>query len=123
MRFLCLVNIDRDEAARLGEADWSAIDRDSMDYDRVLEGQGSYVVSMALQAPETARTVRVRQGEAMITDGPFAETKEHVAGFILIEAGDMAEALRIARDIPLAKIGSIEVRAEMRLARPEPGQG
>lgn len=112
MRYLCLVNLDRDEAARLGEADWRAIDTDSMDYDHELQRQGSYIVSMALAEPETARTVRVRQGRAMTTDGPFAETKEHVAGFILIEANDLDEALEIARKIPLATIGSVEVRAQ-----------
>ena len=120
MRFLCLVNIDKDEATKLGEADWAAIDRDSMDYDRALDRRGGYVVSMALREPETARTVRVRRGRAMVTDGPFVETKEHVAGFILIEAEDMDAALEIAKKIPLATIGSIEVRAEMVLTRPEP---
>ena len=122
MRFLCLVNLDRDEAARLSEADWRKIDIDSIDYDEELERQGSYIVSMALAEPATARTVRVRKGRAITTDGPFAETKEHVAGFILIEARDLAEALEIAAKIPLATIGSVEVRAEMpmRPSRREP---
>jgi hypothetical protein len=119
MRFLCLVNLDKDEAAKLSPADWRTIDRDSIGYDIELEKQGSYIVSMALKEPETARTVRVRQGRAMVTDGPFVETKEHVAGFILIEAKDMEEALEIAKKIPVAKIGSIEVRAEMHIAQPE----
>ena len=118
MRFLCLVNLDKDEAAKLSEADWRVVDRDSLDYDDELQAQGSYLESMALKEPETARTVRVRQGRAMVTDGPFVETKEHVAGFILIEAKDMDEAVDIARKIPVAKIGSIEVRAEMVLSRP-----
>lgn len=121
MRFLCLVNLDKDEAAKLTEADWRVVDRDSLDYDAVLEKQGSYIVSMALKEPETARTVRVRQGRAVVTDGPFVETKEHVAGFILIEAEDMDEAVEIAKKIPLARIGSIEVRAQMKIERPRTG--
>lgn len=120
MRFLCLVNLDKDEAAKLADADWRVVDRDSLAYDDVLEAQGSYVVSMALQPPQTARTVRVREGRAMVTDGPFVETKEHVAGFILIEAKDIEEAVEIAKGIPLARIGSIEVRGQMRIQRPEP---
>ena len=64
---------------------------------------------------QTARTVRVRQGKASITDGPFAETKEQVGGFILIEAAGMDKALEIAAGIPLAKLGSIEVRPTMKI--------
>jgi hypothetical protein len=122
MRFLCLVNLDKEEAAKLTEADWRAVDRDSLAYDDTLEKRGSYIVSMALQEPETARTVRVRQGRAMVTDGPFAETKEHVAGFILIEAETIEEAVEIAKGIPLARIGRIEVRGQMIIQRPEPDE-
>jgi hypothetical protein len=64
----------------------------------------------ALQPVETATTVRVRQGSVSVTDGPFAETKEHLAGFYLIEAADLNEAIRIASQIPPARAGSIEVR-------------
>jgi hypothetical protein len=122
MRFLCLVNLDKDEAAKLSEADWRIVDRDSLDYDAVLEKQGSYIVSMALQQPVTARTVRIRQGRALVTDGPFVETKEHVAGFILIEAETIEEAVEIAKGIPLARIGSIEVRGQMMIQRPGPDE-
>lgn len=122
MRFLCLVNLDKEEAAKLAEADWRVIDRDSLAYDDTLEKRGSYIVSMALQEPETARTVRIRQGRALVTDGPFVETKEHVAGFILIEAETIEEAVEIAKGIPLARIGSIEVRAQMMIQRPGPDE-
>lgn len=122
MRFLCLVNLDKEEAAKLAEADWRVIDRDSLAYDDTLEKRGSYIVSMALQGPETARTVRIRQGRALVTDGPFVETKEHVAGFILIEAETIEEAVEIAKGIPLARIGSIEVRAQMMIQRPGPDE-
>ena len=65
----------------------------------------------------SARTIRVRRGKASATDGPFAETKEHLGGFILIEAAEMNEALEIAAGIPLAKPGSIEVRPAMQVSR------
>ena len=71
---------------------------------------GLLVAAEALQPIDTAATVRVRNGQASITDGPFAETKEHLAGFYLIEARDLNEALQIAAKIPPAREGSVEVR-------------
>jgi hypothetical protein len=73
------------------------------------------VAGKALQATRTATTVRVREGKRLSTDGPFAETKEHLSGFYLVEAKDAAEAQRIAAKIPAAKYGSIEVRPIMKL--------
>jgi hypothetical protein len=64
----------------------------------------------ALQSPRSAVTVQVRNGETAVTDGPFIETKEHLGGFILIDARDLNDAIRVAAGIPLAKLGSIEVR-------------
>jgi hypothetical protein len=71
---------------------------------------GHYVAAEVLQPVKTARTVRVRNGKTSITDGPFAETKEQLGGFYLIEAKDEHEALRLAAQIPPARVGSIEVR-------------
>ena len=68
----------------------------------------------ALQPTRTAKTVRVREGKRLATDGPFAETKEHLSGFYLVEANDAAEAQRIAAKIPAARFGSIEVRPIMK---------
>lgn len=70
----------------------------------------------ALQSTRTAKTVRVRNGKAMATDGPFAETKEQLAGFYLVEATDMAEAAAIGEKIPGARYGSIEVRPVMKFS-------
>jgi hypothetical protein len=72
--------------------------------------RGQRLGGEALQPIETATTVRVRQGNVSVTDGPFAETKEHLAGFYLIEAADLNEAIRVAAEIPPARAGSIEVR-------------
>jgi hypothetical protein len=75
-----------------------------------IRGSGHYVAGEALHPVATATTVRVRNGKLSTTDGPFAETKEQLGGFYLIEAADLNEAIQIAAKIPSAKIGSIEVR-------------
>ncbi len=81
-----------------------------MAYDDALRKAGHLVVAHALQPVEAATTVRVRNGKLSTTDGPFAETKEQLGGFILIEARDLNEAIQVAAKIPLARRGSIEVR-------------
>jgi hypothetical protein len=80
------------------------------DYTKMLRDNGHLVAGEALQPTQTATTVRVRDGQTMITDGPFAETKEALGGFYLIEAKDLDEALRLGGQCPGAKWGSIEVR-------------
>jgi hypothetical protein len=77
---------------------------------------GVLVAAEALQPVDTATTVRVRNGKVAITDGPFAETKEQLAGFYLVEARDLNEALQIAAKIPPAREGSVEVRPVRELA-------
>jgi hypothetical protein len=79
-------------------------------YDESIRESGHCVASEALQPVSTATTVRVRNGKVSVTDGPFAETKEHLAGFYLIEARDLNEAIQLAARIPPAQVGSIEVR-------------
>ena len=86
------------------------LDRDLLDYDDELRKSGHYLHSNALQSTANAVTVRVRNKRISSSDGPFAETKEHLGGFILIEAASMDEAARLASGIPMAKLGSIEVR-------------
>ena len=83
---------------------------DSALYDDEIRGSGHYIVSNALQRARTARTIRVRGGKATVTDGPFAETKEQLGGFFLIDAKDMDEACAVAARFPPARIGIIEVR-------------
>jgi len=103
LKYLCLVY---GEETQIGAMN----DDDCMAYDRGLRKGGQCIASEALQPVRTASTVRVRHGKASITDGPFAETKECLAGFYLIEAADRDEAVRIAAEIPAARVGSIEVR-------------
>ncbi len=115
MRFLCLVYFAPETLTALSSAEKATLNRDSLAYNDELSRDKHYITAEALQPVETARTVRVRRGEASVTDGPFAETKEVVGGFILIEAAGMDEALEVAAGIPLAKLGSIEVRPIMQI--------
>ena len=103
MKYLCLVYSD--------EKSLDAIDdRDCMNCGNALRENGQLIAAEALQPVQTATTVRVRNGKVSVTDGPFAETKEQLAGFYLIDAADLNEAIRVASKIPPARVGSIEVR-------------
>ena len=110
MRYLCLFYIDPALAGAASREEWAQIDRDSLASNESLRQSGHYVASNALADPRTARTLRVRGGVARWTDGPFAETKEYLGGFLLIEARDMAEAMAIAEGDSLARMGAIEIR-------------
>jgi hypothetical protein len=103
MKYLCLVYL---EDQKLRAVD----DRECRDCGDGLRASGALVAAEALQPIETATTVRVRNGKVMITDGPFAETKEQLAGFYLIDAADLDEAIQVAAKIPPAREGSVEVR-------------
>jgi hypothetical protein len=85
-------------------------DDECMAYDQALRNDGRCLASEALQPVRTAATVRVRNGKVSVRDGPFTETKECLAGFYLIEAANLEDALQIASQIPPARVGSIEVR-------------
>jgi hypothetical protein len=116
MKYLCLVYIDEKKLDAVP-------DSECLEYDAALRESGQCLASEALQPVETATTVRVRNGKVSITDGPFAETKEQLAGFYLIEARDLDEAVQLAAKIPPARAGSVEVRPirpirEMADARP-----
>lgn len=103
MKYLCLVYLDEKRLDELPDSDCVA-------YDTELRQSGLCITSEALQSVQTATTVRVRSGKVSVTDGPFAETKEQLAGFYLIDAIDLNEAIQIAAKIPPATVGSIEVR-------------
>ena len=96
--------------AELPDADYQLLMRRCLDKADALHKEGCLLGSQQLQAPATARTLRVREGISRVTDGPFAETREFLAGFNLIEAESMDEAMRIAQEFPWARFGSIEVR-------------
>jgi hypothetical protein len=103
MKYLCLVYLDE---RRLNELP----DEDCVAYDSAIRKSGHCIASEALESVRTATTVQVRNGKVAVTDGPFAETKEQLAGFYMIEARDLDEAIQLASKIPPARVGSIEVR-------------
>ena len=115
MRYLCCVYLEQDALKGLSADELAQLNRDSVNHDRNLAKTGHYIASSALQPAHTAKTVRRKSGQAVVTDGPYAESKEVLGGFILIEARDIEEAVRIAENIPVGKFASIEVRPEMKI--------
>jgi hypothetical protein len=113
MKYICLVYAEPGALSDLSPEEKTALDRDSLAYDRELEARGHFLAASALQGMNTASTIRVRGGGVLVSDGPFAETKEVLCGFIFIEAADIGEAKRIAAGIPMARHGVIEVRPEL----------
>jgi len=103
MKYLCLVYLERDKFTAVP-------DRECMNCGQDLQNRGLLLSAEPLFGGETAKTVRVRNGRVAVTDGPFAETKEQLAGFYLVDAANEEEALKIAAGIPPAREGSIEVR-------------
>ena len=103
MKYLCLVYLEAQKMRTVPDTECMACGDG-------LRNKGVLVAAEALQPVETATTVRVRGGRATITDGPFAETKEQLAGFYLVDARNLDEALEIAAKIPPAREGSVEVR-------------
>ena len=100
MKYLCLVFIDENKLKDLPANEFQALTDESLNYDDTLRSTGHFLAAQALESAHVASTVRVQNGKASITDGPFAETKEQIGGFILIEAKDMTEARQIAAGIP-----------------------
>lgn len=113
MRFLCLVHFDPAIIDTLPPGEWAQLGQASAAYDLDLQRRGKFIAAEALLSPDTAKTVRLRNGAVSAVDGPVAALAEPVAGFILIDAADMAEAIEIGAHIPLARIGSVEVRPVM----------
>jgi len=109
MKYVCLVYMP--------ENDLDAIpDRECIAYGESLRESGRYAGGEALQKRHSTTTVNVRNGKVKVTDGPFAETKEQLAGFYVIDARDLNEAIQLASRIPPARVGNIEVRPVRELA-------
>ena len=115
MRYLCLIHIDPRELAALPAAELNALNAAHLDFNEALRSSGHFLIAEALDAAEPGASVRVRQGKPTVTDGPFAETKEMIAGFYVVEARDMQEATEIASRIPAARLGTVEVRPARQL--------
>lgn len=116
MKFVFLIYHDETTLDALPPKEMQTLVDGALDYDEEIRRSGHYVVSNALQRARTARTVRVRGGKVSTTDGPFAETKEQLGGFFLVEAKDIDEACAVAARFPPARLGTIEVRPVRELA-------
>jgi hypothetical protein len=110
MKYLCLVYYEEKNMQSMSQAEWDALNKECLACGDDLRSGGHWLDGAALQSVDTATTIRVRNGKATTTDGPFAETKEQLAGFYLLEARDLNEAIQLAGKIPPARYGSIEVR-------------
>jgi len=110
MKYLCLVYQEEAKVDALPGSEYDAIVRDELDYSEALQESGHYIASGPLQPVETATTIRVRNDKVVISDGPFAETKEQLGSYYLIEARDLNDAIRVVSRMPSAQLGCIEVR-------------
>lgn len=117
MRYLCIVYAEERAFDEMSESEIAALDEASLANDEELRRSGHLILAQALQPIAAATTVRVRNGRMSATDGPFAETTEQLAGFVFIEARDLNEAIQIAGRMPMARVGSIEVRPELDLGQ------
>jgi hypothetical protein len=110
MKYVCLVYLVEKDMNEMTKRESDACVDESLAYDNALRKSGHLIVAHALQPIEAATTIRVRNGKVSATDGPFAETKEQLGGFYLIDAGDLNDAIRVASRMPQARLGSVEVR-------------
>jgi hypothetical protein len=110
MRYLCLIYLDEQRLAAMPEPEMGALNARHLAFNDGLLESGHFVEAEALQAASATTCVRVRNGKVALTDGPYVETKEMVAGFYLIEARDLNEAVQVASRIPAAPLGTVEVR-------------
>ena len=110
MKYLCLIYSDESKWQKMGADEIGAMMGEYNAFTESVKKSGHYVGGHQLQPTTTGTTVRIRNGKLSTTDGPFAETKEQLGGFYLIEAKDLNEAIQIGSRIPSAKVGSIEVR-------------
>jgi hypothetical protein len=110
MKYLCLIYEDESKRGTRSKEETTAIMGEYGAFTEGIKKSGKYVAGEALQPTQTGTTVRVRQGKISTTDGPFAETKEQLGGFYLINATDLNEAIQVASGIPAARTGSVEVR-------------
>jgi len=123
MKFLFTIFHDEQTLDDMPEPEMQALVDAALDYDEEIRRSGHYIVSNALQRARTARTLRVRGGKVSVTDGPFAETKEQLGGFFLIEARDMDEACAIAAKFPPARVATVEIRPVQELRHSRDGRG
>lgn len=112
MQYMLLIYLDEQS---LSEAEREKCYGESIQLAHALNSNGQYVAASPLHPTSTATSVRVREGKRLVTDGPFAETREQLGGFFLIEAKDLDDAMGVAARIPVARLGTVEVRPVIEL--------
>ena len=118
MKYLCLIYDDETKVGSMPQDTADAFMQEYFSFTDAIRQSGHYLGGNALQPVSTATTVRVRNGRTSTTDGPFAETKEQLGGYYLIEARDLNDAIQVAARIPSARLGCVEVRPIMEFNRP-----
>ncbi|PMR68510.1 YciI family protein [Halomonas heilongjiangensis] len=122
MKYVALVYYQESIINAMTEQEWHDLNQECVSGVERLTRLGHYLAGQALQPVDTATSVRVRDGEVLVADGPFAETKEQLAGFYLLDARDLDEALQLAGRIPPARFGTIEVRQVRELPPKDEGE-
>lgn len=110
MKYLCLIYYDEKTLDTMSARDYAAMAGECATFNDGLRANGQFIAAEALQPTSAAATLRIRNGRVTALDGPFAETKEQLGGFFLIDAKDFNEAIRLAAKIPPARLGCVEVR-------------
>ncbi|MCE9686342.1 YciI family protein [Shewanella sp. AS16] len=122
MKYLALVYYQETAMNQMSQQQWDALNRECIACGEGMQASGHFLGGNPLMSVETATSVRVRDGKLLTTDGPFAETKEQLAGYYLLEARDLNEAVALAAKIPPARYGCVEVRP-VRELKPENNLG
>ena len=120
MKYMLLIYLDEQA---LSETDREKCYRESAQLAQQIRSTGRYLAAAPLHPTSTATSVRVRDGKRVVTDGPFAETREQLGGYFMIDSRDLDEAISIAARIPVARMGTIEIRPVQELRRPAIGLG
>jgi hypothetical protein len=118
MRYLCLIYDEEKKLASMSKSDSDAFMGEYFSFTEGIKKSGHFLGGEALQPVQTATTVRVRNGKTSTTDGPFAETKEQLGGYYLINARDLNDAIQVAAKIPSARLGTVEVRPIQEFEQP-----
>jgi hypothetical protein len=118
MKYLWLIYLDEKQLEALPKSELDAVMEETSVYNDMLQQRGHFISTAGLKSVQTATTLRLRQGKLSITDGPFAETKEVLGGFLIIEARDLNEAIQLASKWPSLRICSVEVRPIDELIQP-----
>ena len=110
MKYLCLIYLDEKQLAAMPESEMGRLNARHLELNEDLAKSGHFIEAEALESSSSATCIRIRNGRTALTDGPYAETKEMIAGFYFIEARDLNEAIQVASRFPSAPLGTIEVR-------------